>query len=371
MRANHPLLTPVRLGKLTLNNRVVMAPMTREECADGLPDERNRDYYARRSIGGTGLIITEGCSVNADGSFGTSVPRLYGEDAEPAWRPLVSSVQAGGASILAQLWHVGAFSPSLIGMRDSLDESVRRLSPSGLAGPGQPFGDAMSVADIERTISDFANAAAMAHRCGFDGVEIHAAHGYLPDQFFWHKTNQRSDRYGGSLSDRARFTADVIRACRRATSEEFTISVRISQWKQLDFEAQVATNANELEAWLTPMVDAGADIFHASTRKFWQPAFADSKLSFSAWVRKLSGKPTIAVGSVTLGNDFKSAEGKTAANATPEQLELIETCLQRGDFDLLALGRALLANPDWVTLVTKGRAAELQPFTRDLLDNLI
>ena len=371
MPDNHPLLSPVRLDKLTLKNRVVMAPMTREECAGGLPGERNCDYYARRSIGGTGLIITEGCSVNAGGSFGTSVPRLYGEGVEPAWRPLVRAVQAGGASILAQLWHVGAFSPSLIGMRDSLDDSVRRLSPSGLAGPGQPFGEVMSAVDIERTISDFADAAAMAYRCGFNGVEIHAAHGYLPDQFFWHETNRRSDRYGGSLSGRALFTADIIRACRRATSEEFAISVRISQWKQLDFEAQVATNANELEAWLTPMVDAGADIFHASTRKFWQPAFADSELSFAAWVRKISGKPTIAVGSVTLGNDFKSAQGKTAADATPEQLELIATCLQRGDFDLLALGRALLANPDWVTLVGQGRAAELQPFPSKLLDHLI
>ena len=371
MSVNHSLLSSVRLDALTLKNRVVMAPMTRECCADGLPDESNRDYYALRAKGGTGLIITEGCSVNADGSFGNSVPRLYGEGVEIAWRPLVNAVQISGAKIFAQLWHVGAFAPSLIGMHDSVDDVVRRLSPSGLAGAEQSFGAVMSPADIERTISDFAAAAAVAHRCGFDGIEIHAAHGYLPDQFFWHVTNLRSDRYGGSLSDRAAFTADIIRACRLATSEGFAISVRISQWKQLDYEAQVATTANELETWLKPMVDAGANIFHASTRKFWQPAFTESDLSFSGWVRKLSGKPTIAVGSVTLGNDFKSAEGKIAASAAPEQLELIDACLNRGDFDLLAIGRALLANPDWVTLVADDRAAELRPFTKNLLDQLV
>ena len=371
MSVNHSLLSSVRLDALTLKNRVVMAPMTRECCADGLPDESNQDYYALRAKGGTGLIITEGCSVNADGGFGNSVPRLYGEGVELAWRPLVNAVHISGAKIFAQLWHVGAFSPSLIGMHDSVDDVVRRLSPSGLAGPEQSFGAVMSPADIERTISDFAAAAAVAHRCGFDGIEIHAAHGYLPDQFFWHATNLRSDRYGGSLSDRAAFTADIIRACRLATSEGFAISVRISQWKQLDYEAQVATTANELETWLKPMVDAGANIFHASTRKFWQPAFTESDLSFSGWVRKLSGKPTIAVGSVTLGNHFKSAEGKTAASAAPEQLELIDACLNRGDFDLLAIGRALLANPDWVTLVADGRAAELRPFTKNLLDQLV
>ena len=371
MPYSHPLLSPVRLGALTLKNRVVMAPMTREESPDGLPNERNQDYYVRRALGGTGLLITEGCSVNADGSFGTRVPRLYGEGAETAWRPLVAAVRASGAGILAQLWHVGAFSPSLIGMPDSHDATVRRLSPSGLAGPDQPFGETMSLADIDRTLEDYANAAAMASRCGFDGVEIHAAHGYLPDQFFWRETNRRGDRYGGTLADRTRFTADVIRACRQATNADFVISVRISQWKQLDFDAQVAANATELNAWLAPLVDAGTDIFHASTRKFWQPAFGDSELSFSAWVRKLGGKPTIAVGSVTLNNDFKSAEGKTVANVTPAQLDLIETCLQRGDFDLLALGRALLANPDWVTLVREGRAAELRPFTKAALDDLI
>ena len=103
MSVNHSLLSSVRLDALTLKNRVVMAPMTRECCADGLPDESNQDYYALRAKGGTGLIITEGCSVNADGGFGNSVPRLYGEGVELAWRPLVNAVHISGAKIFPGL----------------------------------------------------------------------------------------------------------------------------------------------------------------------------------------------------------------------------------------------------------------------------
>lgn len=345
--------------------------MTREQSHNGLPSAENAAYYARRAMGGTGLIITEGCSINVDGSFGANVPRLYGDDAEQAWPQLVQTVQQAGAKILAQLWHVGAFSPSLIGMQDTHGQTQRRLSPSGLAAPEHSFGDTMTTADVEQTIEDYAAAAAMAYRVGFDGIEIHAAHGYLPDQFFWHKTNRRSDRYGGELKHRARFTAEIVNACRRASSADFVISVRISQWKQLDYAAEVASTPLQFEQWLSPLVDAGTDIFHASTRQFWAPAFDDSDLSFAAWVRKLTATPTIAVGSVTLGNDFKSAQGKIAASAEPDQIELIEQGLSRGDFDLIAIGRSLLANPDWVNLVAENKAAELRPFSKEMIDHLI
>jgi hypothetical protein len=119
-----------------------------------------------------------------------------------------------------------------------------------------------------------------------------------------------------------------------------------------------------------PLADAGVDFFHCSTRRFWEPAFDDSPLGLAAWVRRLSGKATIAVGSVTLENDFKSATGKTAAPAAPEQIELLERGLGEGHFDLIAIGRALLANPDWAQLVEAGHSEALRGFARADLDSL-
>jgi 2,4-dienoyl-CoA reductase-like NADH-dependent reductase (Old Yellow Enzyme family) len=271
---------------------------------------------------------------------------------------------------MPQLWHVGAAHPSLIGMRDASAPGVRALSPSGLAGPGKMVGAPMTVAEIERTIAAFGAAAAAARRLGFDGVEIHGAHGYLVDQFFWRETNRRTDRYGGALVDRTRFAAELVRECRRQAGADFAISLRFSQWKQIDYEARLMATPGELESFLRPLVDAGVDIFHCSTRRYWEPAFADSDLSLAAWTRRLSGKPVIAVGSVSLSNEFKAAQGKVHADIAPAEIDRVVRCLERGDFDLIAIGRALLANPDWALKVKHGKVDELRAFSRAMLETL-
>ncbi len=347
-----------------------MAPMTRERAAAGVPTPDMASYYCRRAAGGVGLILTEGSPPDPAGSFNSAVPRFYGDDALAGWSAIVDQVHAHGAAIFAQLWHVGAFNPSLIGMADPSDETPLRLSPSGIAAPGRPLGREMSDTDIEATIHAYATAARNAQRCGFDGIEIHGAHGYLPDQFFWKSTNLRADRYGGSIANRARFAAEIVQACRRHCGPELPISFRFSQWKQLDYRARIADTPDELAALLTPLVDAGVTLFHASTRRYWEPAFPGSERSLAAWTKKLTGKPVIAVGSVTLGNDFKSREGKIRALTDAAQLSRLERCLERGDFDLIAIGRALLANPDWVQLVGEDRLAEMVPFSREMLDEL-
>lgn len=347
-----------------------MAPMTREQAPGGLPTPEMAAYYGRRAAGGAGLIITEGVAVNRVGSFGAKVPRFYGDGVAAAWCPVVDAVHAHGSLIIAQLWHVGAFCPSLIGMEASWSDPTERLSPSGLAAPDQRFGRAMTTAEIGKTIDDFVRAAAAARAVGFDGIELHAAHGYLIDQFLWPETNQRNDRYGGSAERRLNFALELVQAIRATTSPDFILSFRLSQWKQLDYRAKLVHDPAQLAALVVPLADAGVDLFHASTRRFWDPEFPGDSRNLAGWVRGLTGKPAITVGSVTLGTDFKEPDGKIRAEVALDHLRLIEAGLIRGDWDVVAIGRALLANPDWGRLVAEGRASELKLFEKPILDGL-
>jgi 2,4-dienoyl-CoA reductase-like NADH-dependent reductase (Old Yellow Enzyme family) len=361
------LFEPVRVAGIPLRNRIAMAPMTREMSPGGVPGTDVVAYYRARAAGGTGLVIGEGAPPNAIGAFGASVPRFYGEDALGAWRDVVTAVHAEGAAFVPQLWHVGAFEPSSIGMADSL-APVERVSPSGLAAPGKPLGRAMDARDIDSTIEAFAAAAAAAKAIGCDGIEIHAAHGYLVDQFFWPGTNRRDDRYGAR--DRTRFAVELIGEVRRRVGSAFPILLRFSQWKQLDYAARLASTPAELEALLLPLAEAGVDIFHCSTRRYWEPAFDGEAGTLSGWTKRVTGRPTIMVGSVSLGTDFKAREGKLFAAVDIDDFARLEALLDAGEFDLVAIGRALIANPDWVTLVSSGRADALRPFDKIMLEHL-
>jgi len=157
----------------------------------------------------------------------------------------------------------------------------------------------MGAPDIADTIAAFARAAGAAKRLGFDAIELHGAHGYLIDQFFWEGTNLRQDGYGGgTLVQRGRFAADILKAVRAEVGPDYPVIIRLSQWKQQDYAVQMARTPQEMEAWLQPLADAGADIFHCSQRRFWEPEYAGSDLNFAGWAKKLTGKPTITVGSV-------------------------------------------------------------------------
>lgn len=364
------LFTPLKLGHLRLKNRVVMAPMTREAARGGVPTPEMRAYYRRRAAGGAGLIITEGAPPDLTGSFGSTVPRFYGADALTQWGHIVREVKQTGCAIFAQLWHVGAFEPSLIGMTNTHVPGPTRQSPSGLAAPALELGRKMNKADIDAAINAFSIAALEARNLGFDGVEIHAAHGYLPDQFFWKFTNSRKDRFGGSLANRARFAAEVVTGCRATCGPAFPISLRFSQWKQLDYDARIARSPDELETLLAPLVRAGVSVFHVSTRRFWEPGFAASQKTLAGWTRIVTGLPVIAVGSVGLDKDFKSAEGKTLADPLRHSIELAASKIAQSEFDLIAVGRAMLANADWARIVQAGEFEALKPFEKRALDTL-
>ncbi|MEC7763422.1 MAG: 12-oxophytodienoate reductase [Pseudomonadota bacterium] len=366
-----PLMEPVTMGPLRLRNRVAMAPMTREMAPSGVPTAAMADYYASRAEGGAGLIVTEGCPPDQTGAFSHRVPVLWGEDALAGWSRIVDRVHAHGSAIMIQLWHVGAFTPSLIGMEDGFAPDMRRVSPSGLAAPGRPFGAAITTGEIDATIRAFAEACRTAQTLGFDGAEFHAAHGYLPDQFFWPGTNDRTDGYNGDLLARTRFAREMLQAARAEVGPDFALSLRVSQWKQLDYTAQNATTPAELADWLGPLAEAGADFFHVSTRRFWEPAFEGDERTLARLVREVTGRPTIAVGSVTLSNDLKSQNGKIKAAPAPEQIARIAEGLRQGEFDMIAVGRAMLANPDWANKVARGDWHALEAFDRRLLDELV
>ncbi|MEU0841675.1 NADH:flavin oxidoreductase [Streptomyces sp. NPDC005962] len=352
------------VGDLTIPNRIVMAPMTRTASPGGVPGPNVAEYYARRAAHQVGLIVTEGTYIDhpAAGAY-DNVPEFYGEQALAGWAHVARRVHDAGGRIIPQLWHTGA-------ARTMTDPPAE--GPSGLGLDGAPAGKAMTLQDIDDAVAAFAVAAAAAERVGFDGVELHGAHGYLIDNFLWTATNRRSDRYGGDPASRARFGAEVVRAVRAAVSPGFPVFFRISQWKLNAYEARTAESPDELAQLLTPLADAGVDVFHASTRRYWLPEFDGSTLNLAGWARKLSGKPTVTVGSVGMDQQYGEGDftqGFTGPSGVTGIDELVAR-LGRDEFDLVAVGRSLLANPDWAELALRGELARTVPYDPAVLQTL-
>mgnify|MGYP000489225888 CR=1 FL=1 len=387
------LFTPFDIPSLSLPSRIVMAPMTRYLSPGHVPAPEAPAYYARRVEGGVGLVITEATIVDEPHATAyEDVPAMYGEEAAVAWQAVVDAVHGAGGKIFSQLWHTGAIRKPGVGPRPELPA----LSPSGLLMPGVPSGREMTQFDIDAVIESFARAARLATTLGFDGVEIHGAHGYLVDQFLWAGSNQRQDAYGGDLQSRNRFPVELVSAIRSAVGPSVPISFRFSQWKQQDYGARLVESPEELEQLLQPLADAGVDIFHASTRRFWEPEFPGSDLNLAGWARKITGKTAISVGSVCLDTDFVDGSGSyeklmqgfsESASATQQQLlesvgQLMSTSagaaglhglgarLDRNEFDLVAIGRALIANPDLPKLLAQEKWQDVRPYDADMLTEL-
>ena len=369
MTSTAPLFTPFACKSLKLKNRIVMAPMTRSFSPGGVPGPDVAAYYKRRAENEVGLIITEGTVVaHPAASSDPKVPRFHGEDALAGWKRVVDEVHSAGGKIMPQLWHVGI--TRRIGSEP--DPSVPPVAPSGVSRPGKKVVEPMTETDIADVIAAFAKGAADAKRLGFDGIEIHGAHGYLIDQFFWDGTNQRTDRWGGDLVKRTTFAAEIVKACRAAVGPDFPIVLRYSQWKQQDYAARLAQTPDELEQLLKPLADAGVDIFHASNRRFWIPEFDGSNLNLAGWTKKITGKPVITVGSVGLDTDFISAFVSKGAEQTGEQhFDRLLEMINQNEIDLVAVGRALLIDPAWAIKLRDGRFGEFKAYTAKALGELV
>jgi 2,4-dienoyl-CoA reductase-like NADH-dependent reductase (Old Yellow Enzyme family) len=365
------LFQPFRVRTLDLPNRIVMAPMTRNQAPGGIPGAANAAYYRRRAEGGVGLILSEGTVVDRPASRNNpGIPFFHGEAALGGWQEVVDAVHAAGGRMGPQIWHTG----STRSARTDWEPDAPVESPSGLLAPGTPRGEAMSEEAIADTVAAFARAAADAKRIGFDTLEIHGAHGYLIDQFFWSGTNERTDRYGGdTIGQRARFAAEVVAAMRAAVGPDFPIILRVSQWKQQDYGARLATTPAAMTDWLLPLVEAGVDVLHCSQRRFWDPEFPEidgpDGLNFAGWAKKLTGAATISVGSVGLSGEFTASFGGERSSAVG--IDGLLRRMERDEFDLIAVGRALISEPEWASKVRAGQTGTLRGFEAGLLAELV
>jgi len=225
------LFTPTTLGELQLKNRVVMAPMTRNRAIDNIPNELMAQYYAQRAT--AGLIITEGTSPSPNGLGYPRIPGIFSAEQVAGWKLVTDAVHAEGGKIFIQLMHCGR-----IGHPLNLPAGARVLGPSAIAAAGDIYTDAegmkpnampqaMTEADIKTAIEEFAQGAKNAVAAGFDGVELHGANGYLIEQFIRPNSNQRTDRYGGTIENRARFVLEVADAVIKAIGKD-KVGIRLS-----------------------------------------------------------------------------------------------------------------------------------------------
>ncbi len=364
-----PMFRSLTIGGLTLANRFVMPAMQRSWCTDGCPTDFLTDYYRRRVEGGVGLIITEACAVDHPSATHSSKYGWVTPRTAPAWRGCLERVRDAGGSVFLQLWHEGAVR---VGGDDG--GGAASLSPSGLVGPGRPNGRAATPGELADITAAYVRSARIAREVGASGIELHACHGYLLDQFLWEQTNRRTDRYGGRTpAERAAYLVEVITAVRRAVGPDFPISLRLSQWKEVDYTARIAATPAELPALLSALRTAGVDIFHASTRRFWLPEWPQlhPDLGLAGWIKRSTDAVVIAVGSVGLDVDvMANVSGSTARSTGSAGYREMVRRFRRGDFDLMAIGRGQIGDPNWVNTLRAGRLPAVQGFTKaDLLQD--
>jgi 2,4-dienoyl-CoA reductase-like NADH-dependent reductase (Old Yellow Enzyme family) len=228
----------------------------------------------------------------------------------------------------------------------------------------------MTHEEIKELIEVYAHDAKICEEIGFDGVEIHGAHGYLIDQFFWDQINLRTDEYGGSLENRSRLAKEILEASQKQTSDSFKVGIRVSQWKQQDYEAKITADAEELNKFFSILKNAGADFVHCSNRRFWEGEFKAGGLNLAGVAKEATGLPTISVGSVGLDKDFIKLYSGDHKTQTVD-LDILHEKLNRAEFDLIAVGRALLSDPDWANKVQDGQEDQIVPFDKSFVENYV
>jgi 2,4-dienoyl-CoA reductase-like NADH-dependent reductase (Old Yellow Enzyme family) len=340
-----------RLGRLSVVNRLVVAPMTRVSAtADGVPTDQMSRYYEAFAAGGFGLIVTEGTYTDRAHAQGyLHQPGLTDAAQAAGWRRVVDRVHGAGGRIVLQLMHAGALSQGNRFRTDTIGPSAIRPKGQQMAfyrGSG-PYRvpRAATADDIRLAVEGFADTARRARECGFDGVEVHGANGYLLDQFLTDYANGRDDAYGGDTGGRFRLTAEVVEAVRRSVGTDYPVGVRVSQAKVNDFEHKWAGGEADAEVVFRSLAAAGADYVHTTEFRAWQPAFGDGP-SLAALAKAHSGLPVIANGS--LHEDRRAAEAVAGGGA-----------------DFAALGRGALAVADWPDRLRRG--AELPTFDPAIL----
>lgn len=346
------ILSPFDIKGAALRNRLAVAPMTRVSASgDGLASVQMAHYYERFARGGFGLVISEGIYTDRQHAQGyLCQPGITDLQQACAWRGVTERLHAHGSLMFAQLMHAGALSQG-----NRFREHT--LAPSAVQPKGEQmsfyFGQgryrlpcAMSDEDIADAIGGFARSARRSvFDAGFDGVEIHAANGYLLDQFLTDYSNQRNDRWGGSTRQRIELTLEVVKAV-RAEAGAAPVGVRISQGKVNDFAHKWAGGQADAEVIFGSLKDAGVDFIHVTEHQALKPAFTDTGASLVALARRF------APGTLIIANGGLHEAGAGAA------------ALEQGA-DIIALGKAALANPDYPNRLRDG--LDMAPFDAGIL----
>jgi 2,4-dienoyl-CoA reductase-like NADH-dependent reductase (Old Yellow Enzyme family) len=337
------LFSPFTLSTLKLANRVAVAPMSRVSThGDGVPTAQMADYYREFAEGGFGLIITEGIYPLGPAAQGyANQPALTSVAHVEGWRSVTTAVHRCGGIIVAQIMHAGALSQHLLGTLGPSAITPRGLKMPEYGGSGNyPTPKPLSQKQIDDIIDGFARTAGLAEEAGFDGVEVHAANGYLLDQFLTDYTNTRSDRYGGSACARAALTAQVVAAIVDQTKGRVPVGVRLSQAKVNDSHHKWVNAQEAVDIYTTIAAAKPAYLHLAGEGRPWtQSGRAADGTALGALARHSTGLPVIVNGGLH----------------TPE---LIEQTLADGEADLISLGRPALADPAWPTRIWDGHTPE-------------
>ncbi|WP_458782404.1 oxidoreductase [Arthrobacter sp. D3-16] len=362
-----PLFAPLRINGKTIRNRFVLPAMQRK-TRDYAPTPGMADTLRKCAENGAGLIIAEGAAPDHPAAYWQPVFGIIGEATVQGWRRVATAVVETGAVFLMQLWHPGALRLVLDGVPNPYPEHPS-LSPSGLVQEGRTNGLAMTRQELEETKAAYVQSAIIAQEVGAHGIELHCAHGYLLDLFLWHETNKRDDEYGGkSLDERTRFPEEIVKAIREATGPEFIISLRFSQWKEVDYRARIADQPDDLRPFIQRLEGAGVNLFHVSTRRFDAPAWPelDPERSLASWVKSMTTVPVIAIGSVGLSTDLAQDifDDREPELQVEQDLARVRRGLTAGDFDLIGVGRAQIANTDFVGRVRTNQLSDLRNFRK-------
>jgi 2,4-dienoyl-CoA reductase-like NADH-dependent reductase (Old Yellow Enzyme family) len=312
-----PLFSTFAFGTRTLRNRFVMAPMTRRRSVGGFPGEDTRPYYRQRAEGGVALIITEGGYIDADSFAASPEFPLFSGDSLVAWGKALADARDAGAWVIPQIWQ--AYPPP-----DALGPPEMAIRPR-------------FARNMEKT---YAEAAARIREAGFDGVELHGGGKHTTDLF-------APDR-----ETAAPVAGRIIRAVRRATGQDFPIVLRISEWRRSDGTTPFVANDAELRNRLLPCVEAGVDVLDMQTHHFLQ-VNGNDRTPASCWAavaQKL--RPALAGGGISSSDPA----------ATLENLRLLAKAVDTREISLLALGRPLLSDPQWVRKCATGRLDEIIPY---------
>ncbi len=324
------LFTPFTIKNFTLNNRIGVAPMTRmSSAADSIPRQDVFDFLIRRARNGASIVYTEAIVTDYESSQGyPGQARMLTQRQIDAWKPVVEEIQKEGSLAIMQMFHCGRMAwPEVNPAKRSIAPSaITPKQDNPMTGSPYPVPESMSQFDIDHVIAGFVETAKGAVEAGFDGVELHGAHGYLINQFLSPYSNKRSDGYGGSVENRYRFAHEVIQAVHKVIPDTFLLIARISNWGVADMEVSLFDTKEEYQKIIRLFSEEPIDAISVSTYEFRQNAF-DSGKNMAQLTREITDLPLMICGGIY---DRASAE-EALKNA-----------------DIVLCGKSLLLNPNWV-----------------------